>query len=215
MPPLTPVVAILLAINVAIEIAKSILPPAALLSFALWPIGGPFFVGGGGGRAIEVSFEPWQLLSYGFIHGSLPHLAFNMLGLWMFGTALERALGSSALLRYFLGCVFGAGLLQLLVASQAPAPYPTVGASGGLYGLLLAYGLLFPHHRILLLFPPIPMPARVAVILFALVELVLGVSGTASGIAHFAHLGGLITGFLILQYWRGRLPIKPRRFLIR
>ncbi|GIX33917.1 MAG: rhomboid family intramembrane serine protease [Lysobacterales bacterium] len=215
MPSLSPVVALLLALNLAVELAKLMLPPTALLPFALWPLGGPFLVGFAEGRPIEASFEPWQLLSYGFLHGSLPHLGFNMLGLWMFGTALERTLGSGPFLRYFIGCVLGAGVLQLFVASQAADPYPTVGASGGLYGLLLAYGLLFPRHRILLLFPPIPLPARAAVLVFALIELVLGVSGTASGIAHFAHLGGLITGFLILQYWRGRLPIKPRRLLLR
>lgn len=215
MPPLTPFVALLLALNIAVELAKLVLPPTVLLPFALWPLGGPFLVGFVGGEAVEASFEPWQLLSYGFIHGSLPHLAVNMLGLWMFGTVLERTLGSGPFLRYYLGCVLGAGLLQLLVATQASEPYPTVGASGGLYGLLLAYGLLFPHHRILLLFPPIPLPARFAVVLFAALELLLGISGTASGIAHFAHLGGLITGLLILQYWRGRLPFKPKRVLNR
>jgi membrane associated rhomboid family serine protease len=88
------------------------------------------------------------------------------------------------------------------------SPYPTVGASGGVYGLLLAFGVYFPHRRVLLLFPPIPMPARVFVLVFAVLELVFGVTGTAAGVAHFAHLGGMIGGWLMIQYRRGGFPFR-------
>jgi membrane associated rhomboid family serine protease len=112
--------------------------------------------------------------------------------------------------------VVGAGLVQLLVATLAAnggiGAYPTVGASGGVFGLLLAYGMLFPNHRLMLLFPPIPMRARTFVICYGLLELFLGVTGTAPGVAHFAHLGGMAFGFLLIQYWRGRWPFRrPRR----
>jgi len=90
--------------------------------------------------------------------------------------------------------------------------YPTVGASGGVFGLLLAYGLYFPNNRVMLLFPPIPMPARVFVLVYAALELVMGVSGAQSGVAHFAHLGGMVGGFIMLRFWRGGGPTWRRRF---
>ena len=165
--------------------------------FALWPLGG--------------GFAPWQLLTYALLHGGLLHLAFNMYGLWMFGSELERLWGPRRLLHYYVVSVLVAGLVQLLVVSDSPVPYPTVGASGGLFGLLLGYAMLFPHRRLMLLFPPIPMPAWLFAVVFGLLELTLGVSGSQSGIAHFAHLGGMLGGWLMLRYWRGQPPFGRRR----
>jgi membrane associated rhomboid family serine protease len=165
--------------------------------FALWPVGG--------------GFAPWQLATYALLHGGALHLAFNMYGLWMFGSELERLWGPRRLLQYYVVCVLVAGLVQLVVASDAAVPYPTVGASGGLFGLLLGYAMLFPQRRLMLLFPPIPMPAWLFAVLFGLLELTLGVSGQTSGIAHFAHLGGMVGGWLMLRYWRGAPPFGRRR----
>jgi membrane associated rhomboid family serine protease len=165
--------------------------------FALWPIGS--------------GFAPWQLLSYALLHGGLLHLAFNMYGLWMFGSELERLWGPRRLLQYYVVSVLVAGLVQLVVATESAVPYPTVGASGGLFGLLIGYAMLFPQRTIMLLFPPIPMPAWMFAVVFGLLELTLGVTGAASGIAHFAHLGGMLGGWLMLRYWRGQPPFGRRR----
>lgn len=162
-----------------------------MLNFALWPA-----------THSQSPFMPWQLLTYGFLHGNLTHIAFNMFGLWMFGQDLERLWGSQRFLTYFLVCVVGAGVIQLIVAGFQGGLYPTVGASGGLFGLLLAYGLTFPNRIVVPLFPPIPMRAITFVIVFGLLELYFGVSGAAPGIANFAHLGGMLFGFLMLRYWR-------------
>jgi len=165
--------------------------------FALWPVGS--------------GFAPWQLLSYALLHGGLLHLAFNMYGLWLFGSALEQVWGPRRLLQYYVVSVLVAGFVQLIVASDAPVAYPTVGASGGLFGLLLGYAMLFPHRTLMLLFPPVPMPAWLFATLYGALELTLGVTGAASGIAHFAHLGGMLGGWLMLRYWRGRPPFGRRR----
>jgi membrane associated rhomboid family serine protease len=165
-----------------------------MINFALWPA-----------THSQSPFMPWQLLTYGFLHGNLTHIAFNMFGLWMFGRDLERLWGPQRFLVYFLVCVVGAGMIQLLVAGWQGGLYPTVGASGGLFGLLLAYGLTYPNRIVVPLFPPIPMRAITFVFVFGLLELYLGVSGGAPGIANFAHLGGMLFGFLMLRYWqRGR-----------
>ena len=166
-----------------------------MINFALWPA-----------THSQSPFMPWQLLTYGFLHGNLTHIAFNMFGLWMFGQDLERLWGPKRFLIFFLVCVVGAGFVQLLVAGFQGGLYPTVGASGGLFGILLAYGLTFPNRIVVPLFPPIPMRAITFVVVFGMLELFLGVSGGAPGIANFAHLGGMLFGFLMLRYWRG-----PRR----
>ncbi len=178
--------------------------------FALWPIGHAMSNQG------PVGFEPWQLITYGFLHGDQYHLLFNMLALWMFGGAIERLFGSRPFATYYLVCVAGAAVAQLAVIAWFTGGfYRTVGASGGVFGLLLAFGMMYPHQRIMLIFPPIPMPAWVFVTGYGVIELVLGVTGTQAGVAHFAHLGGMAAGFVMIQYWRGRLPIKPRRILTR
>jgi membrane associated rhomboid family serine protease len=167
-------------------------------SFALWPPGG-----------FESQFEPWQIVTYAFLHGNFAHIFFNMLGLYMFGAEVERLFGSRFYALYYFGCVVSAALCHLAVnAFMGEAPYPTVGASGGIYGLLLAFGVYFPHRRVLLLFPPVPLPARVFVLLFAVLELIFGVTGTAAGVAHFAHLGGMLGGWLMIQYRRSGFPFR-------
>lgn len=174
--------------------AQLLLPPWFEGFFALWPVGS--------GR-----FGPWQLLSYGLLHGDPVHLFFNMLGLWMFGSEIERLWGGKRYLHFVLASVLSAAVVQLFWAGLTAHNQPTVGASGALFGLLLAFGMMFPNRIIMPLFPPIPMKAKVFVAVFGGLELLFGLSG-ASGVAHFAHLGGMLGGFLMIQYWRGRAPFK-------
>lgn len=159
-------------------------------SLALWPL--------------EHNFMPWQLVTYAFLHGNLMHIAFNMYGLWLFGSEIENLVGRRAFLQLYFASVVSAALMQLLVTSITGNIYPTVGASGGVFGLLFAYGMFFPNRKLMLLFPPIPMPAWLFVTLYAVIELTLGVTGTQAGVAHFAHLGGMIGGYLVIRQWRRR-----------
>ena len=156
-----------------------------------------------GGLVGETLFHPWQLVTYAFLHGNLLHLALNMYALWLFGGHLERRWGTHYFATYFLACVIGAGLVHLAVAeialSQGGANYPVIGASGGVFGLLLAFGMRYPDVRLLLLFPPIPIKAKWFVLAYGLIELFAGVTGTENGVAHFAHLGGMLTGYLLLR----------------
>ena len=151
-------------------------------------------------------FEPWQLLTYGFLHGDLIHIGFNMFMLWMFGRELEQVYGSQRFLTYYLVCVVGAGIVQLLVAELQGGLYATIGASGGVFGLLLLFGMTFPNRMVMLMIPPIPMRAKYMVILFGVMELVFGVGGFAPGIANFAHLGGMVFGYALFRYWTRRIP---------
>ncbi len=183
----------LLVLNGLVFAGQQFLPDHFLYFFALWPLDTP---------ARAPSFQPWQLLSYGFLHGNLTHIFFNMFGLWMFGRDLERLMGGRRFVAYYLTCVVGAAIVQLIVASLQGGVYPTVGASGGIFGILLAYAMFFPNRTVMLLFPPIPMRAKYFVLFYGLLELYLGVSGRAPGVANFAHLGGMLFGFGLLQYWR-------------
>ena len=157
---------------------------------ALWPLG--------------FNFMPWQVVTYAFLHANVMHLIFNMFGLWMFGRELELLVGRRLLFKLYFASILSAAATQLLVTLLAGGAYPTVGASGGVFGLLLAYGVLFPQRIIMLLLPPIPLPARMFVVLYAAIELVLGVTGTQAGVAHFAHLGGMVGGYLVIDGWRRR-----------
>jgi len=213
MPPVPPVTKALLLACGLVYVLQLVLGEVTMLPFMLWPAG-DYALGTHQGQMITVGFLPWQLFTYGFMHGSETHLLFNLLALWMFGADVERVLGPRRYLLYVLTCIVGAGLIQLVVATlaaQGGEPYPTVGASGGVFGVLLAFGMAFPNRQVMLLIPPIPMKARTLVVVYGIVELVLGVSGTRTGIAHFAHLGGMLFGFLLLQYWRGRWPFERRR----
>ena len=184
------VVFALLIINGLVFALQQMNPRFMVVTFALWPAG-----------PADSPFMPWQLLTYGFLHGNLYHIFFNMLGLWMFGREMELLMGTRRFLVYYLTCVVGAGIVQLVVAAVQGGLYPTVGASGGLMGVLLAFALAYPNRRIMLIFPPIPMPAKYFVLIFGLLSLYLGFTGSAPGIAHFAHLGGMLFGFLMLRYW--------------
>jgi len=164
-------------------------------------------------RSIHGGFQPWQLLSYGFLHAGTFHLLVNMFMIWMFGSSLERTLQSGPFLVYYLVCVIGAAVFHLAIGAWMGTGYSVVGASGGVFGILLAFGVLFPNHIIVLLIPPIPMKAKWFVIGVGAFTLWAGVSERLPGIAHFVHFGGMLFGLLLLQYWRGRLPMKPRRQL--
>lgn len=206
MPPVTQV---LIIINVLVYLLQTVAGNQLVIAFGLWPLSA-----GMEGQFDAVprgSFHLWQLVTYGFLHGSVTHLFFNMLALFMFGGEIERVWGSRRYSVYYLACVVSAAGAQLIVASMAGGTVPTVGASGGVFGLLLAFGMMFPRRMVMLLFPPIPMPAWLLVTLYGALELFMGITGTQQGVAHFAHLGGMAGGFLLIQYWRGRLPIGPGR----
>jgi len=185
-PP--PVTQVLIALNVIAYLLQGLIGGPWLDDLMLWPPG--------------PQFAPWQVLTYGFLHGSLTHLLFNMLGLYMFGSDIERVWGEKRYLFYYLTCVISAAIAQLLVTWMMGSAHPTVGASGGVFGLLLAFGMMFPRRTVVLLIPPIPMPAWLFVTVYGAIELYLGITGTASGVAHFAHLGGMVGGYLLIAYWR-------------
>ena len=132
-----------------------------------------------------------------------------MLGLWMFGSELERIWGEKRFLQFYAASVLAAAFAQLVVTAVMGSVYPTVGASGGLFGLLFAFAVMFPN-RVILLFFVIPMKARYLVALYGLLELYQGVYVMNSGVAHFAHLGGMVGGFLMIRYWRGQAPFGRR-----
>jgi len=181
--------ALLVANGVAFAL-QQLSPRFLIINFALWPFGVP-----------NSPFAPWQLITYGFLHGNLSHIFFNMFGLWMFGRDLERLMGPRRFLTYYFTCVVGAAFVQLIVAGTQGGLYPTLGASGGVFGILLAYGLTYPNRMVVLIFPPIPMKAKYFVLFYGLFELYLGLSGGAPGVANFAHLGGMLFGFILLRYW--------------
>ncbi len=170
MPPVTQT---LLIANVAVFLLQSAGGGLLEAWFALWPPGYGFWI--------------WQLVTYGFLHAGIGHIFFNMLGLYMFGSDIERLFGSRYFLFYYFACLVTAALTQLVFTAIAGGPpVPT-------------------------LFPPIPMQARVFVILFGALELVFGVTGTAAGVAHFAHLGGMLGGWLAIQYRRRGFPFTRQR----
>ena len=193
---LTPTVRALLIANLLIFVAQLYLGPGPFTPFELWPLHADLAEGG-------LPFGPWQLVTYGFLHFEFLHLFANMFALYMFGPDVERLLGAARFRVFYLVCVVGAAAAQLLVtATIHPSPYPTVGASGGIFGLLLCYGMAYPHRRLMLIFPPIPLPAWLFVTLYGLMELYLGVFASNQGVAHFAHLGGMAAGYVLIRYWR-------------
>jgi len=159
-------------------------------------------------------FQPYQLVTHMFMHGSLGHLAFNMLSLFFFGPMIEMVWGPTRFLLYYLFCGFGAMVLHLGVQwweLQQMGIDPRdwngamLGASGAIFGIFVAFAYLFPNQIIRLLFPPVAMKAKYFVIIMAVLELLMGVRGYRTGIAHFAHLGGALFGFLLILLWyRGR-----------
>ena len=190
MPPLPPVTKALLLICTAFFCLQQFIPLEGW--FALWPLSSGLF-------------WPWQLVSYAFLHGDTLHLFFNMLGLWMFGSELERLWGQRRYTQLLIASVLAAAVVQLIFTLLTGSRAPTVGASGGLFGLLLSFGMLFPNRIIVPLIPPIPMKAKVFVAVFGGLELILGF-GRTSGVAHFAHLGGMVGAWFLIRHWR-----TPRR----
>lgn len=191
MPPIT---FALIVLNGLIYILSLWTGPDIIRTFGLWP------PSSGG------TFHFWQLITYSFLHGGLLHLVFNMLAIWMFGALLERRWGELRYLLTYLLSVVVAAMTQIAVSGYLMhASGPVIGASGGVFGLLLAFALYFPNRSITLIFlPMLQIPARTFVLGYGAIELFLGVTNTAAGVAHFAHLGGLFGGWLGVQYFRGR-----------
>jgi membrane associated rhomboid family serine protease len=194
MPPVTRA---LILINVGLWLLELVAGNTLIGLLALWPPGSPLF-------------HPWQLLTYGFLHDPTSgwHIFLNMFALYMFGRSLENSWGSRRFLIYFLVCLLAAGLTQLIATRLTPDASFTIGASGGVFGVLLAFAWFFPRQKLIVLPIPIPLPAWLVVTGYALVELFFGVTGRDQGVAHFAHLGGMVGGILCILYWRAR----QRRF---
>mgnify|MGYP002858428279 FL=1 len=197
---MTPVVKNLVIINVLVFLAQSAMPGIEPILMGHYPLG--------------KNFEPWQVISHMFMHGSLTHIFFNMFALVVFGSALERAWGSKRFLQYYMLCGIGAfflyeatvgyEVLQLTNSiSYNGIAGRVVGASGCVYGLLLGFGMLFPNTELILLFPPIPIKAKYFVIIYGLIELSLAMSNSpGDNVAHVAHLGGMVFGFLLIKQWQ-------------
>lgn len=189
-----PVVKNLIIINVLVYMATALLPVGnEIIRFcALWFGASPFG-----------EFHSYQFVTYMFLHASVEHIFFNMFALWMFGRTLEYALGSKRFLIYYMVCGVGAALVQMGVAGlTGEFGIQLLGASGAVMGLLLAFGVLWPNSIIMLLIPPIPLKAKWFVIIYAAIELLLGWTGRDPGVAHFAHIGGMLWGLGLLYYWR-------------
>lgn len=215
-----PVVKNLIIINVLFFMAESMLPNGIGMAIsdklALY-------------SPLSENFHLYQIISYMFLHANTSHLFMNMFALWMFGRTLEYDLGSKRFLNYYILTGIGAGILHLgvsylevvhirsVISDAASAGMSlgnlnaalinrinaaTIGASGAVFGILLAFGVLHPNVRIMLLIPPIPIKAKWFVIIYGVIELTMGVASSSDGIAHFAHVGGMIFGFLLLHYWK-------------
>ena len=210
MGSMPPVVKNLLLINVIMYVITMITGNFMYENFALFYFKSPFF-------------KPFQLVTHMFMHGGFTHIFFNMYTLFIFGGVLERVWGSQKFLLYYFVTGIGAALLhlgvmylqlQVYIADvnagdfmaraniQALLSTPTVGASGAIYGLLLAYGMLFPNNVMQLIFPPVALKAKWFVLIIGALELLLGLSGRGGNVAHFAHLGGMIFGFFLILYWK-------------
>ncbi len=148
-------------------------------------------------------FKVWQPITYMFMHSGFFHILFNMYTLLMFGSIVENILGTRKYIVFYVICGLGAAALHFLIAELiGDQNIPMVGASGAIYGVLIAYAMLFPQSRMTLIFPPVSLSAKWMVVIFAGIELLTGVTGTIEGVAHFAHLGGMLTGFLLIVFWR-------------
>ena len=196
---LPPVTRAIIIANIVVFLLQQVAPNVFIGLFALWPIDGP-----------ESLFQPWQVVSYAFLHeGNLArfeiaHIFFNMFALFMFGRPLEQFFGSRRYTIYYFVCVLTAGATELIVQNATQSGAPVVGASGAIFGLLLAFAWYFPRQKLILFPIPIPMSAWLFVTLYGVLELVLGVTGAQAGVAHFAHLGGMLGGALSILYWRMR-----------
>ena len=194
----------LVAINILMFIATLVNENFMVANFAMFYPASPFF-------------KPWQILTHMFMHGGFYHIFFNMYSLLMFGSILERSLGTKKYLIFYFVTGLGAAALhtgvewlqaRVFIANGIAQAYqqllvtPTLGASGAIYGVLIGFAMLYPQARLTLIFPPIPMTAKWLVIIFAAIELFSGINGIQDGVAHFAHLGGMLFGWLLIRWWR-------------
>lgn len=194
----------LVAINILMFIATLVNENFMVANFAMFYPASPFF-------------KPWQILTHMFMHGGFWHIFFNMYSLLMFGSILERSLGPKKYLVFYFVTGLGAVALhtgvewlqaRVFIANGIATAYqqllitPTLGASGAIYGVLIGFAMLYPQARLTLIFPPIPMTAKWLVIIFAAIELFSGINGIQDGVAHFAHLGGMLFGWLLIRWWR-------------
>lgn len=194
----------LVAINILMFIATLINENFMVTNFAMFYPASPFF-------------KPWQILTHMFMHGGFWHIFFNMYSLLMFGSILERSLGTKKYLIFYFVTGLGAAALhtgvewlqaRVFIANGIAQAYqqllvtPTLGASGAIYGVLIGFAMLYPQARLMLIFPPIPVKAKWLVIIFVAIELFLGINGFQEGVAHFAHLGGMLFGWLLIRWWR-------------
>jgi membrane associated rhomboid family serine protease len=207
MPPLPPATQALLLVNVAIFCLQQFFGPAFDRLFVLWPL--------------NAGFLPWQVVSYAFLHGGFTHLLFNMIGLWMFGGDLEMRWGRRRFLQLYFASVLLAAIAQLLIAPLFGSSTPVLGASGGVFGLVVGFAMTDPNRVVMLLIPPIPMKARTFAIVYCAIELFVLLPAFVPGVgllnylmgnvAHFAHLGGMLGGFLSVRYWRRQPPFRGLR----
>ena len=194
----------LVAINILMFIATLVNENFMVTNFAMFYPASPFF-------------KPWQILTHMFMHGGFWHIFFNMYSLLMFGSILERSLGPKKYLIFYFVTGLGAVALhtgvewlqaRVFIANGIAQAYqqllmtPTLGASGAIYGVLIGFAMLYPQARLTLIFPPIPMTAKWLVIIFAAIELFSGINGIQESVAHFAHLGGMLFGWLLIRWWR-------------
>lgn len=194
----------LVAINILMFIATLINENFMVANFAMFYPASPFF-------------KPWQILTHMFMHGGFWHIFFNMYSLLMFGSILERSLGPKKFLIFYFVTGLGAVALhtgvewmqaRVFIANGIAQAYqqllvtPTLGASGAIYGVLIGFAMLYPQARLILIFPPIPVKAKWLVIIFAAIELFSGINGIYESVAHFAHLGGMLFGWLLIRWWR-------------
>lgn len=195
-----PVVKNLIIINALIYLAMALIPEAYrfLNHYGALQIGP---------RMLGYEFHTYQFITYMFLHANFEHVFFNMFALWMFGRTLEYDLGSRRFLIYYMICGVGAALIQAGITVAMGQPMALVGASGAVMGLLLAFGVMYPNAVIMLLIPPIPMKAKWFVIIYAVLELFLGWRGVGN-VAHFAHVGGMLWGYLLLLWWKRRGMIR-------
>ena len=210
MNPIPPVTKALMWILGIAFLLQQLNPEFAIWHLALWPLG-EFQTAEG----FVSPFQPWQLLTYALLHGDWVHIFFNAFALIQFGPRLEYALGQKRFIQFLLVCTVGAAVCQLVVGTllvnAGKPPFPTIGASGAIYGVLLAWAVMWPHDRVLMILPPMEVSVRTMVLIFGGLELLMGITGTAQGVAHFAHMGGMLFGWLLLRYWQGKPPFGKRR----
>jgi rhomboid family protein len=190
---LPPATRALIFLNVGFYLLEQLFGAPLIRLLALWPLASGLF-------------RPWQLITYAFLHdpANLAHIFLNMFALFMFGRTLELSWGGRRLVFFYLLCVLAAALTQLAVENATGGQEEVIGASGGVFGVLLAFAWYFPRQRLFVIPIPIPIPAWLFVTLYGLAELLFGVTGRQQGVAHFAHLGGMLGGALCILYWRAR-----------